>query len=81
MAIRKNRNEKGSRDELLGSNPHSKGELFSRSAVSFLESKDANPITSVARVIKIRAMVITKYNIYSGTPDLLVGSQVYLYTK
>jgi hypothetical protein len=31
MAIRKNRKEKGSRDELRGSNPHSKGEFFSRS--------------------------------------------------
>lgn len=32
-ASRKNRNEKGMRAELLGSNPHSKGEDFSRSWV------------------------------------------------
>ena len=30
-ANKKNRNEKGSRADLLGSKPHSKGELFSRS--------------------------------------------------
>jgi hypothetical protein len=30
IAIKKNRKEKGSRDELKGSNPHSNGELFSR---------------------------------------------------
>ena len=30
-AIRKNRNEKGRRDTVLGSNPHSKGLDFSRS--------------------------------------------------
>lgn len=31
MAIKKNRNEKGIREELNGSNPHSKGDVFSRS--------------------------------------------------
>lgn len=31
-AIRKNRDENGSRAEFLGSNPHSKGDLFSRSS-------------------------------------------------
>jgi len=31
IEIRKNRKEKGRREELLGSNPHSKGEFFSRS--------------------------------------------------
>jgi hypothetical protein len=81
MAMRKNRSEKGSRDELLGSNPHSKGEFFSRSEVSFFESKEAKPITSVARVTKMIAMVTIRYNIYSEMSDLLVGSQVYSYTK
>lgn len=31
IAIKKNRKEKGRRDELKGSNPHSKGDIFSRS--------------------------------------------------
>lgn len=31
IVIKKNRKEKGRRDELFGSNPHSKGEFFSRS--------------------------------------------------
>jgi len=31
IAIKKNRKEKGNRDELKGSNPHSKGDDFSRS--------------------------------------------------
>ena len=32
-ASKKNRREKGNRAELLGSNPHSKGDLFSRSRI------------------------------------------------
>jgi hypothetical protein len=31
IAIKKNRRENGKRDELKGSNPHSKGDIFSRS--------------------------------------------------
>lgn len=31
IVIKKNFNENGKRDEDIGSNPHSKGELFSRS--------------------------------------------------
>lgn len=31
IAIKKNRKEKGRRDELNGSNPHSNGDIFSRS--------------------------------------------------
>lgn len=46
MAIRKNRREKGRREELLGSNPHSNGEAFSRSTIVFLESTDARIITT-----------------------------------
>ena len=34
-AIRKNRDEKGSRAEFFGSNPHSNGDLFSRSSLFF----------------------------------------------
>ena len=35
--ITKNRDEKGSRAEFIGSNPHSKGDLFSRSSLIFFE--------------------------------------------
>ena len=31
IVIKKNRNENGIREDLLGSNPHSNGEFFSRS--------------------------------------------------
>ena len=34
-AIKKNRDEKGSRAEFFGSNPHSNGDLFSRSSFIF----------------------------------------------
>jgi hypothetical protein len=64
-AIRKNRSEKGKRDELLGSNPHSKGDLFSRSEVSFLDSKEANPITKKVINIRITAMMVIRYNTHS----------------
>lgn len=46
-AIRKNRNENGKRALDLGSNPHSKGDLFSRSSICFFESKVANIIIIV----------------------------------
>ena len=35
IAIRKNRDEKWSRAEFIGSNPHSNGYLFSRSSLFF----------------------------------------------
>lgn len=40
MVIKKNRREKGKRDEEKGSNPHSKGEDFSRSLCFFLDNKE-----------------------------------------
>jgi hypothetical protein len=39
MAIKKNRMENGIREEFFGSNPHSKGEAFSRSKIVFFENK------------------------------------------
>jgi hypothetical protein len=52
-AIKKKRREKGSREDLLGSNPHSKGEHFSRSAMDFLDNKEANIIIIVVIVMRI----------------------------
>lgn len=37
IAIRKNWIEKGMRDDLIGSNPHSNGDIFSRSRIVFFE--------------------------------------------
>jgi len=45
IAIIKNRIEKGSREEFDGSNPHSKGELFSRSIKAFFDKIEAKTIT------------------------------------
>ena len=48
MAIRKNRRENGRRADPLGSNPHSKGELFSRSANAGEARKEDKSIIRVA---------------------------------
>lgn len=76
-AIRKNRKEKGSRDEDLGSNPHSNGDAFSRSIILFFDRREARIITAVtiknANIIKVNKTRI----IYSKFLDLLVGSQIY----
>lgn len=67
IAIRKNRSEKGNRDDLLGSNPHSKGEHFSRSINDFLDINDANIITTteiikiVNIIAKIEKIIYTKF--------------------
>ena len=59
-AIKKNRSEKGSRADPLGSNPHSKGEFFSRSVMVFLERKEEIIITAVLiiRIIEVKRAVI-----------------------
>ena len=46
MAIKKNCIEKGIREVFRGSNPHSKGEDFSRSLILFFDKKEANLITT-----------------------------------
>lgn len=56
IAIKKNRIEKGKREEFIGSKPHSKGEDFSRSIKAFLDNKEAKIITIIAIVITIRAI-------------------------
>ena len=58
IATRKNRKEKGKRAVLLGSNPHSKGDLFSRSLWVFL----ANPEESL--IIKKAMHIVIKINVY-----------------
>jgi len=77
-AIRKNRDEKGRRAEFLGSNPHSNGELFSRSSLIFFEIKVARIIIAADRArVTIDAVVIIII-IYLVFTNFLIGSQVYL---
>lgn len=81
-AIKKNRRENGSREELLGSNPHSNGELFSRSIIVFLDKIEAKIITIQAIDTKIKAMIKIIIITYSKLDlVLLIGSQIYFYTK
>lgn len=56
-AIKKKCNENGIRDDLKGSNPHSKGEDFSRSMNLFLE------IITIIIIIKNRIIIIIIINI------------------
>ena len=74
-AIKKNRKENGSRAVPLGSNPHSKGEFFSRSDSVFFDSTEAIIITSeeIKKIIKIIIVIIIIIfsKIFLG---LLIGS-------
>lgn len=60
ILIKKNRIEKGRRDEFIGSNPHSKGDVFSRSLSDFLDKIEAKYITTIATIKIIKAI---KYKI------------------
>lgn len=76
-AIKKNRDEKGSRAEFFGSNPHSKGDLFSRSSLFFFEIKVARYITAVDSTIVIVVIVMVIIITYLVFTNFLIGSQVY----
>jgi hypothetical protein len=56
IAIIKNRKEKGIREWLFGSNPHSKGDIFSRSTIVFFDNKEARNIT-IVEIIKINVPI------------------------
>lgn len=81
-AIKKNRREKGSRADPLGSKPHSNGEFFSRSMTVFFAKREARIITT-ALMIKVIVIEINKTIIAfpRNFLDPLVGSQIYYYTK
>lgn len=65
IAIKKKCKEKGSREDDFGSNPHSNGDLFSRSEMVFFEVK-FNTIISTVLIRKItRAIIISKWIIYT----------------
>jgi len=76
-AIRKNRDENGIRAEFLGSNPHSNGDLFSRSSFIFLEISVVKiMIAADNRMARIAVVVIINI-IYLAFTNFLIGSQVY----
>jgi len=76
-AIRKNRDENGSRAEFLGSSPHSKGDLFSRSSLIFFEINVASIMIIDESMMVIVAVVMTIIIIYLVFTNFLIGSQVY----
>lgn len=61
IVIKKNRREKGKRDDDFGSNPHSNGDDFSRSMMVFFEIIEANNITTIE--INIIIELINKIDI------------------
>ena len=65
IVIKKNRKEKGRRDEDFGSNPHSKGEHFSRSTSVFFDKIDANIIINLAIIIKVNVIIVIGKIIYT----------------
>lgn len=76
-AIKKNRDENGRRAEFLGSNPHSNGDLFSRSSLIFFEiSVASNIMADDSRMVIVDAAIIIII-IYLVFTNFLIGSQVY----
>lgn len=75
IAIRKNCEEKGDRDDLFGSNPHSKGEIFSRSIILFFLTTIHNVINKIEIVINI-IIVNVLIHITFSYKVLLIGSQL-----
>ena len=57
MAIKKKCKEKGRREEDFGSNPHSKGEHFSRSKIVFLDKIVASIIIIIESKNKTQAII------------------------
>jgi putative AlgH/UPF0301 family transcriptional regulator len=60
--MRKNRIEKGSREEFMGLNPHSKGDNFSRSIIFFFDRIDERSMT-INAIINKKIEVINKLKI------------------
>lgn len=66
IAIKKKWRENGKREEDLGSNPHSKGDLFSRSVIDFLDKKVDKRIIIIAinnTIDLIKSMIKIIYTI------------------
>ena len=77
IAIRKKRREKGRRADPLGSNPHSNGELFSRSIMVFFDRIEDKSIT-IVEIRKIKRIKMDRDAIiFPEFSGLLIGSQLY----
>jgi hypothetical protein len=70
MANKKNRKEKGNRADLIGSNPHSKGEFFSRSLIARFDKIQPKTITIKESIIAIN-LLKNLFNIFN-TKDILL---------
>lgn len=57
IAIKKNRIEKGIREELNGLKPHSNGDSFSRSAIIFFDKIEEINITIIEIIIMIKLKI------------------------
>lgn len=78
IAIKKKRIEKGVREELNGLNPHSKGDIFSRSYLLFLDNIDEIIITIKeinknisAKIIKLKIIYINLFKPYDWKSYIL----------
>ena len=81
IAIKKNRIEKGKREEFIGSKPHSKGDVFSRSFKDFFDKIEAKYITTIEIIIINKAIIYNVNIIYTKFYlVLMIGSHIYLYT-
>jgi hypothetical protein len=65
IEIKKNRIEKGIREESMGSNPHSKGDVFSRSRIVFFDTNKEILITTILIIIIIMIINIKFKIIYT----------------
>jgi hypothetical protein len=75
--VRKNRDENGRRADFFWSNPHSNGDIFSRSSLIFLEIKVVRIIMAADSRMTSVAVVIIIIIIYFVFTNFLIGSQVY----
>lgn len=81
MVIKKNRKENGIREDLFGSNPHSKGDDFSRSIKDFFDNKEAIIIIIIEIKIIIIDIKVNDIIIYIKLNlTLIIGSYTYCYT-
>jgi hypothetical protein len=78
-AIKKNSDENGSRAEFFGSNPHSNGDLFSRSSFIFFEIGVVRIIMATDSRRDSVAVIVIINIIYLVFTNFLIGSQVYYY--
>jgi hypothetical protein len=76
-AIKKNHDEKGSRAEFFGSNPHSNGDFFSRSPLISFEISVVSIIIADDNKMVTIAIIIIIIIINLVFTNFLIGSQVH----